>query len=70
MASCFAFHSYKAGMGKITIAANLPVLLLSSKIGMEMNSFIIYFCGIQFNQKGILESSFPNHLFEKGFYIK
>jgi hypothetical protein len=37
---------------------------------MEMNSFIIYFCGIQFNQKGILESSFPNHLFEKGFYIK
>jgi hypothetical protein len=44
--------------------------VLSSKIGMEMNSFIIYFCGIQFNQKGILESSFPNHLFEKGFYIK
>ena len=31
MASCFAFHSYKVGIGKITIAANLPVLLSKKK---------------------------------------
>ena len=44
--------------------------LLYSKDWNGDDFFYHLFCDIQFDQKGILESSFPNYLFEKGFYIK
>ena len=64
-------HVNDLGSGIVTQREEYDVrTVLSSKIGMEMNFFHLFLWIFKINQKEFLNAHFPNHLFEKGFYIK